>query len=119
MDTLWEGPIGNLWENDALMPEKRRQQGVKAEAALANLRKHIEEACLKTEGELRRGLWEEHGIAERRRREKRVRDEAKFDGDAYDDKDGVEEGDGRGLRGMKSLIISIARIRDELRVYRP
>lgn len=119
MGTLWEGPIGNLWENDALMPEKRRQQGVEAEAALANLRKHIEEACLKTEGELRRGLWEEHGNAERRRREKRARDEAKFDGDAYDDKDGVEEGDGRGLRGMKSLIISIARIGGELRVYRP
>lgn len=116
-------PVGDPWENDCLMQEKRRQQGADAEAVLANLRKHIEDACLNTEEELRHSIWEEHSVAERRRRERRARDEAKFDGDAYDDGhevgDGSEPGDGRGVRGMKSLIISIDRVGDELRIYRP
>lgn len=115
MEGLRLEPLGELWENDMLMQEQRRKRGAEAEEKLSTLRKKIEGACLDPEEELCRGFWQEHGVAEWQRRERRARHEAKFDGD----ENGAEAGDGRGLRGMKSLIISIARVGDELRAYRP
>jgi hypothetical protein len=115
MDTLRrEGPLGHLWETDELMRAKRVEQAMKADSTLASLRRHIEEACTRPESALRGGIWEDHGAAERRRREKRAKDEARFDADAVD----RSYGDGRIVRGMKSLIISIDRVGDELRAYR-
>ncbi|KAL2263602.1 hypothetical protein VTK26DRAFT_6069 [Humicola hyalothermophila] len=110
---------GAIWGNARMVHMKRRRQGEEAEATLANLRRHIEDACLKSEKELRRGIWEEHRIAERRRREHRAREEARFDADAYDEEDGADEEDGRLARDRKSLIISIDRVGDGLRAYRP
>ncbi|KAK4138705.1 hypothetical protein BT67DRAFT_453271 [Trichocladium antarcticum] len=115
MEGLRLEPLGELWENDMLMQEQRRKRGAEAEEKLSTLRKKIEGACLDPEEELCRGFWQEHGVAEWQRRERRARHEAKFDGE----ENGAEAGDGRGLRGMKSLIISIARVGDELRAYRP
>ncbi|KAG7289541.1 hypothetical protein NEMBOFW57_005912 [Staphylotrichum longicolle] len=99
------GMMGHLWANDALMQEKRRAQGAEAEKTLAQLRRHIEDACLRPEMALRGGVWEDHGAAERRRREQQAKEDARFDADAR--------------QGMDSLIISIARVGGELRAYRP
>ncbi|KAK4155452.1 hypothetical protein C8A00DRAFT_13501 [Chaetomidium leptoderma] len=119
METLSRnGLTGRLWANDVLMQEKRRQQGAKAEDALAHLRRHIEEACLQPESVLRGGVWEDHGAAERRRAEQRAKAEARFDADAYDAEGEGGGEDSRVARGMKSLIISIDRVGDELRAYR-
>jgi hypothetical protein len=115
METLRrEAPLGRLWQNDKLMRDKRIQQAEKAENTLASLRRHMEDACTRPESVLREGIWEDHCAAERRRREKRARDEARFHADAVD----RSYGDGRIVRGMKSLIISIDRVGDELRAYR-
>jgi hypothetical protein len=109
-----------LWVNDPLIQEKRRLQGLEAQNKLAHLRRHIEDACLRPEQALREKTWEEHGAAVRRRREQRAKEEARFDADAYDAGDDLGGGgdDGRIARGMKSLIISIDRVGDELRAYR-
>jgi hypothetical protein len=107
-----------LWANDSLMQEKRRQQGREAENKLAQLRRHIEDACLRPEQAVREKTWEEHGAAERRRREQRAKEEARFDADAYDAEDVGGGDEGRIAMGMKSLIISIDRVCDELRAYR-
>ncbi|KAH6840899.1 hypothetical protein B0I37DRAFT_226763 [Chaetomium sp. MPI-CAGE-AT-0009] len=116
------GPLGRLWENDVLMREKLWQKGAEAENTMANLRRHLEDACLRPEFAMR-GIWEDHGVAERRRREHRAKEDARFDADAYDDtgdEDGDEDSDDedRAARRMKSLIISIDRVGDELRAYR-
>ncbi|EAQ85969.1 hypothetical protein CHGG_07222 [Chaetomium globosum CBS 148.51] len=125
METLRRqpGPAGPLWENDVLMQEKQRQKGAAAEDALAHLRRHIEDACLRPEFAMR-GIWEDHGAAEQRRREQRVKEDARFDADAYDDA-GDEEGadedsedEDRAARRTKSLIISIDRVGQQLRAYR-
>ncbi|KAK4104866.1 hypothetical protein N658DRAFT_492965 [Parathielavia hyrcaniae] len=110
-----------LWANDELMQEKRRQLGAEAAEKLTSLRRHIEYACLDPETAVRGEFWEEHGAAESRRRAQRAKEERRFDADAYE----VEDASGGGdddvsiARGMKSLIISIDRVGDELRAYRP
>jgi hypothetical protein len=115
METLHrEGPLGHLWQNDKLMRDERIRQAETAEDTLASLRRHMEDACTRPESALREGIWEDHCAAERKRREKRAKDEARFDADAVD----RSYGDGRIVRGMKSLIISIDRVGDELRAYR-
>jgi hypothetical protein len=117
-----DGVMGHLWANDALMQERRRAQGAAAEQTLARLRRHIEDACLRPEAALRSGgIWEDHGAAERRRREQRAKEAARFDADAYDDAEDEDDSgeDQRGVRGRESLIISIARVGGELRAYRP
>ncbi|KAL2129802.1 hypothetical protein VTI74DRAFT_7293 [Chaetomium olivicolor] len=112
---------GNLpLANDPLMQEQRRRQAADAEDVLAHLRQHIEHACLWPEQALRGGVWQEHAAAERKRRERREREERRFDGDAYDRKV-IEEEDGAArvvARGMKSLILSIDKVGEELRAYR-
>ncbi|KAK4127551.1 hypothetical protein N657DRAFT_566711 [Parathielavia appendiculata] len=109
-----------LWANDALIQEKRRQQGAEAEEKLVSLRRHMEHACLDPEMALREKFWEETSAAERRRRAQRAKEERRFDADAYYVEDeGGDGDDGRTARGMKSLIISIDRVGDELRAYRP
>lgn len=114
------GMMGHLWANDALMQEKRRAQGAEAEKTLAHLRRHVEDACLRPEMALRGGVWEDHGAAERRRREQQAKEDARFDADAYDEDDDEDDSDDqRVVRGMDSLIISIARVGEELRAYRP
>lgn len=124
METLRHqpGPLGGLWENDVLMQEKLRQKGAEAKDTLAHLRRHIEDACLRPEFAMR-GIWEDHGAAERRRREQRAKEDARFDADAYDDTgdeggDEDSEDEERAARRMKSLIISIDRVGQELRAYR-
>ena len=109
---------GAIWGAARLMQMKRRREGEKAEDTLTNLRRHIEQACHTPEDGLRRGIWEEHAVAERRRREHRAREDARFDADAYDEDESEEEEDRWMARGMKSLIISFARVGDEMRVYR-
>jgi len=121
METLRRegGPIGRLWANDVLMQQRHRELGVRAEETLANLRQHIHDACVDPETALREGIWEDHSVAERRRREQKAKEDARFDADAYDteDDDG-DEGEGRIFQGMNSLIISIDRVNGELRAYR-
>lgn len=120
MDALSRnGVMGHLWANDALMQEKRREQGAEAEKTLAHLRRHIEDACLRPEMALRGGIWEDHGAAERRRREQQAKEDARFDADAYDAEDEDDSDDQRVPRETNSLIISIARVGEELRAYRP
>ncbi|KAL2152475.1 hypothetical protein VTH82DRAFT_5659 [Thermothelomyces myriococcoides] len=46
-------PPSQLWAGDVLVQEERRRKGEEAEATLANLRRHLEEACLKPELALR------------------------------------------------------------------
>ncbi|KAK3296981.1 uncharacterized protein B0H64DRAFT_390907 [Chaetomium fimeti] len=116
------GPLGRLWENDVLMQEKLQEKGAEAKKTMANLRRHLEDACLRPDFAMR-GIWEDHGAAERRRREQRAKEDARFDADAYDetgDEDGEEdsEDEDRAARRMKSLIISIDRVGNELRAYR-
>ncbi|AEO63353.1 uncharacterized protein THITE_2108470 [Thermothielavioides terrestris NRRL 8126] len=114
-----EDPLGNLWANDALMQARRHDQGAKANNTLVNLRLHIEQACLEPEKALRGGVWEDHAAAERRRREKKAKEAARLDGDAWDVKDDRQGLDRWISRGMRSLIISIDRVGGELRAYRP
>ncbi|KAK4044760.1 hypothetical protein C8A01DRAFT_11833 [Parachaetomium inaequale] len=115
------GPVGQIWANDMLMQEKRRKQGAEAEEKVAHLRRHLEDACLRPEFSMLRGIWEDHGAAERRRKEQRAKEDARFDADAYGagDEGGGEDGDGmRAARRMNSLILSISRVGDGLRAYR-
>jgi hypothetical protein len=115
------GPLGQIWANDVLMQEKRRKQGAEAEETMAHLRRHLEDACLRPESAMR-GIWEDHGAAERRRKEQQAKEDARFDADAY----GVGEGGGgdedddgmRAARRMNSLILSISKVGDGLRAYR-
>ncbi|GAB1314960.1 hypothetical protein MFIFM68171_05170 [Madurella fahalii] len=113
-----EATLGNIWGNDTLVQERRRKKGEEVERALRNMRVHIEQACLEPEAAIKGGFWEEHGAAERRRREEKARNEAKFDRDAYDDDDEGDEEDRRPRWPTKSLIISIDRVGGELRAYR-
>ncbi|KAL2141325.1 hypothetical protein VTI28DRAFT_2506 [Corynascus sepedonium] len=113
------GPVGRIWANDVLVQEQRRKRGAEAEDTLSNLRQHLEMACTNPELAMR-GIWEDHRAAERRRRKQRAKAEARFDADAYNDVE--SEGNvaaARTSRRMKSLIISIIRVGDELRAYRP
>ena len=119
MDTLArDNLVGHLWANDGLMQEARRRRGAEAADTLVHLRRHLEDACLRPERAVKRGgIWEDHAVAERRRRAQRLREEKRFDADAYDE-DVEKEGGKTVERGGKSLIISISRVGEQLRVYR-
>ncbi|KAK0727222.1 hypothetical protein B0T26DRAFT_123891 [Lasiosphaeria miniovina] len=77
-----EGVFGQMWENDKLILDKREELGRRADSALRGLRQRIEEGCLEKEKCVRRGLWEDHIVAERRRIEDRRRHEENFDHDS-------------------------------------
>ena len=123
MDTLARDKlVGHLWENDVPMQEARQRRAAEAADTLVHLRRHLEDACLRPEkAVMKGGIWEDHCVAERRRRERRAMEEKRFDVDAYDDaeEEGGKEDERRVARGEgKSLIISISRVGEELRVYR-
>ncbi|KAL1838995.1 hypothetical protein VTJ49DRAFT_2006 [Mycothermus thermophilus] len=114
-------PIGTIFAHDHLIQSRRTHLGTVAFATLTNLRRHIEDACLRPEWALKESIWEEHAAAEQRRKAQKVRSEAKFDADAYDEdsEDEDDEEEDRWLeRGGRSLIISIERINGELKAYR-
>lgn len=112
-----EATQGAIWADDAVVQTRRREKGEEVEKALRNMRLHIEQACLEPDAAIKGGFWEEHRAAERRRREEKARNEVRFDRDAYDDGNEDEE-DRRPQWPAKSLIVSIDRVRGELRAYR-
>ncbi|KAK4148157.1 uncharacterized protein C8A04DRAFT_23953 [Dichotomopilus funicola] len=74
-----------------------------------------------------RGIWTEHSIAERKRREAKRREEARFNRDAYEDDEydgGLDfhghrdNGDEIAGAGWESLILCIGQVGEEVRVYR-
>ena len=71
-----------LWQSDPHILAKRSMLGQKAEAALADLRNRITAACTDPDKVVREGLWEDHEVAEQRRRVLRAKHQNKFDCDA-------------------------------------
>ncbi|KAH6626912.1 hypothetical protein B0J18DRAFT_154211 [Chaetomium sp. MPI-SDFR-AT-0129] len=74
-----------------------------------------------------RGIWTEHSVAERKRREAKRKEEARFDRDAHaeDEDDGGldfrghrDNGDEIAGAGWDSLILCIGQVGEEVRVYR-
>ncbi|KAK4173290.1 hypothetical protein QBC36DRAFT_360335 [Triangularia setosa] len=86
-----EGPVGGLWENDAIVKAARAERGRAAAENLGRLRRLIEEACETPEYVVRRGtrdgLWRTAEEAEVKRLAERRRMEKKFEMDGYDDLD--------------------------------
>ncbi|KAK3308132.1 uncharacterized protein B0T15DRAFT_490728 [Chaetomium strumarium] len=117
--------IGFLWQNDHLIREARQQQADKMAETLRNLRRHIEEACVRPDkAHLEGKLWENHTAAVQRRREERARLEARLNGDNLtvkddDEEDGEEDEDWRIGGEKKILIISFVEIGGQKRAYRP
>ncbi|KAL2268615.1 hypothetical protein VTJ83DRAFT_3461 [Remersonia thermophila] len=120
--TALGAPVGTIFAHDPLVQSRRAQLGAVASETLANLRRHVEDACLRPEWALKESIWEEHDAAEQRRKAQKERLEAKFDADAYDEAGEDEEDEEREERwlerGGRSLIISIERVNGELKAYK-
>lgn len=71
-----------LWENDHHVLAKRAMLGQRAEAALADLYKRLKYAWEDADKAVLEGLWEDHAVAEQRRRINRWRYENRFECDA-------------------------------------
>ncbi|KAK0739245.1 hypothetical protein B0T21DRAFT_346578 [Apiosordaria backusii] len=86
-----EGPVGELWENDAIVRAARVERGKAAERNLQRLRKLIEDACEMPEYVVKRGvvdgLWNTAEQAEVKRLEEKKRLEKRFEMDGYDNLD--------------------------------
>ncbi|KAK4203734.1 hypothetical protein QBC40DRAFT_315406 [Triangularia verruculosa] len=81
-------PLGDFWENDAIVKAARVKKGSDAERNLMSLRKLLEDACELPELMLKRGkvdgLWQTAVKAETKRLEEKKRKELEFEPDAYD-----------------------------------
>ncbi|KAK0626557.1 hypothetical protein B0T14DRAFT_551769 [Immersiella caudata] len=74
------GLAGDLLLEDPIIQEQREALGMAAENALSSLRKRIVGACTATDEAVEKGWWEDHEVAEDRRREHRLRLARMFEG---------------------------------------
>ena len=77
-------PSGSkLWERDVLMQEARAKRGSDAAEALRTLRKSFEDACFRgADYAIKKADkgWEDHEVAEERRRARQAREQRRWDG---------------------------------------
>ncbi|KAK3944201.1 hypothetical protein QBC46DRAFT_252648, partial [Diplogelasinospora grovesii] len=70
-----------MWTNDVLVDKQRAERGRLAQEGLARLRRSVKEVCLETDKAVADGgFWEDHDVAEARRREIQEKHERTFEG---------------------------------------
>ncbi|KAK4217112.1 hypothetical protein QBC37DRAFT_277998 [Rhypophila decipiens] len=107
-----------FWQADRHILAKRAMVGQRAEYALAELHSRLWEAWMNPDQAVRDGLWEDHGVAEQRRRINRAKHQVKFDCDALLFQKRRKKKTKTVKKGKESLIISIGRHGGAIRAFR-
>ncbi|KAM7196456.1 hypothetical protein V8F33_006173 [Rhypophila sp. PSN 637] len=107
-----------FWDVDHHILAKRAMVGQRAEYALAELHSRLWEAWKNPDQAVRDGLWEDHGVAEQRRRINRAKHQVKFDCDALLFQKRKKKKTKAVKKGKESLIISIGRHGGAIRAFR-
>ncbi|KAK4453223.1 hypothetical protein QBC34DRAFT_435051 [Podospora aff. communis PSN243] len=74
------GLAGNMLQNDPIIQKQSNELGIAAEEAFSSLRKRIVAACADPDDAVEKGWWEDHAVAEKHRKQKRLRFARMFEG---------------------------------------